>query len=76
MWTAVLLIFLAFAAFVGATVVAALVIASLGARRGLRHDRTTDAVVTSFIRRRERRLGLGGATPPGDEDAERGGTSA
>ena len=66
MWTALLFLSLAFVAFLGATVVAVIVIAYVGARRGGRDDRTTDAVVTSFVQRRRRHLGLDGKAPSGD----------
>jgi hypothetical protein len=66
MWTAILFLCLAFVAFVGATVVAVIVIARVSARRGIRDGGTTDAVVTSFVQRRRRRLGLDGEGPSGD----------
>jgi hypothetical protein len=67
MWIAVLFLFLAFVAFVGATVVAVIVIAAVGAKRGIRDNVATDAAVTSFVKRRRRRLGLGSEPPPADE---------
>ena len=67
MLTAVLFLVLALAVFVAATVVAAVVMMTVGARRG-RRTTAVDAAMVSLISRRARRLGLGDKTPPGDEE--------